>query len=146
MIVRKSKYSRGQRLSNRNSFRRNTHQRNGGYGANVSNKTKIKGNPTQILNKYLILAREALSSGDRIQAEYYFQHADHYSRIMIESGMEVGFDKNEKNQKNDQENLKEKNESLEKLSEGQSSNETLNDENDISLDSVAFLSGDLTKK
>ena len=37
--------------------------------------------------KYVNLAKEAASVGDRIQSEYYNQFADHYSRIMIENGI-----------------------------------------------------------
>ncbi len=43
---------------------------------------KIRGNVSQILEKYLTLARDANSSGDRIKAENYLQHADHYYRVL----------------------------------------------------------------
>ncbi|MCW5723387.1 MAG: DUF4167 domain-containing protein [Maricaulaceae bacterium] len=43
---------------------------------------KIRGNAAQIYDKYLQLARDASSSGDRVQAENYLQHADHYFRII----------------------------------------------------------------
>ena len=46
--------------------------------------------------KYLKLAKESSASGDRIQAEYYYQFADHYSRLMIELG--VSIDENSENQ------------------------------------------------
>ena len=36
----------------------------------------------KLLEKYNALAKEALSSGDRILSENYFQHADHFSRII----------------------------------------------------------------
>lgn len=36
----------------------------------------------QAKEKYLQLARESLAAGDRIQAENYFQHADHYTRVI----------------------------------------------------------------
>ena len=39
------------------------------------------------LKKYIKLAKESFSVGDRIQAEYYNQFADHYSRLMTESGV-----------------------------------------------------------
>ena len=35
------------------------------------------------MDKYNNLAREALSSGDKILSENYLQHADHFSRILI---------------------------------------------------------------
>ena len=36
----------------------------------------------KLLEKYNALAKEALSSGDRILSENYFQHAEHFSRIV----------------------------------------------------------------
>jgi hypothetical protein len=36
--------------------------------------------------KYLSQARDALASGDRVAAEYWFQHADHCYRMMVEEG------------------------------------------------------------
>ncbi len=38
-------------------------------------------NASKLIEKYSNLAREALSSGDKILSENYFQHADHFSRI-----------------------------------------------------------------
>lgn len=43
---------------------------------------RIRGNAFQVHEKYLALARDAQSSGDRIAAENYFQHAEHYFRII----------------------------------------------------------------
>ena len=43
---------------------------------------KIRGTASQVYEKYLQLARDANSSGDRIQAENYHQHAEHYFRIL----------------------------------------------------------------
>ena len=43
---------------------------------------KIRGTASQVYEKYLQLARDANSSGDRIQAENYHQHAEHYFRIV----------------------------------------------------------------
>jgi hypothetical protein len=43
---------------------------------------KIRGNAAHIHEKYLQLARDAASSGDRILAENYHQHAEHYFRIV----------------------------------------------------------------
>lgn len=43
---------------------------------------KIRGSAQQILDKYLQYARDAQSSGDRISAENYFQHAEHYARVL----------------------------------------------------------------
>ncbi|KAA5803720.1 DUF4167 domain-containing protein [Alkalicaulis satelles] len=43
---------------------------------------KIRGNAQHICEKYLQLARDASSSGDRVMAENYYQHAEHYLRIV----------------------------------------------------------------
>jgi hypothetical protein len=43
---------------------------------------RIRGNAFQVHEKYLALARDAQSSGDRIAAENYMQHAEHYFRII----------------------------------------------------------------
>jgi len=45
-------------------------------------EVRIRGNAYQVHEKYLTLARDASSSGDRIAAENYYQHAEHYFRIM----------------------------------------------------------------
>jgi hypothetical protein len=43
---------------------------------------RIRGNAHQVYEKYLALARDALSSGDRISAETHYQRAEHYFRIL----------------------------------------------------------------
>ena len=63
---------------------------NNGGGYNNPNRSfdsngpevKIRGSATQVYEKYLQLARDANSSGDRVMAENYLQHAEHYFRIM----------------------------------------------------------------
>ena len=42
---------------------------------------KIRGSAHQIFERYLTLAREATANGDRIAAENFYQHAEHYFRI-----------------------------------------------------------------
>ncbi|MGH7121033.1 MAG: DUF4167 domain-containing protein [Acetobacteraceae bacterium] len=43
---------------------------------------RIRGTSQQLFEKYLQLGRDATTGGDRVLAESYFQHADHYFRIM----------------------------------------------------------------
>src|SRR5690606_32515333 len=43
---------------------------------------KIRGTAQQIADKYTALARDAQSSGDRVMAENYLQHAEHYNRLI----------------------------------------------------------------
>ena len=47
---------------------------------------KIRGNAYQVFERYVALAREAATSGDRIAAENYYQHAEHYFRVMNLNG------------------------------------------------------------
>ena len=81
----------------RNNFRRNDRnfKSNGDrpkFGSNFSNnesfQRKVPGrnnhNASKLIEKYNNLAREALSSGDKILSENYFQHADHFTRILDE--------------------------------------------------------------
>ena len=83
--------------SRRSNFRRNDRnfKQNSDrpkYGSNFSNndnfQRKIPGrnnhNASKLIEKYNNLAREALSSGDKILSENYFQHADHFTRILDE--------------------------------------------------------------
>ena len=62
---------------------------NGGGGFNPNRtfdssgpEIKIRGSASHVYEKYLQLARDANSGGDRIMAENYLQHAEHYYRIM----------------------------------------------------------------
>ncbi len=48
------------------------------------------GNARQVRERYLALARDATTAGDRITAEGYFQHADHYYRVMTANGRDPG--------------------------------------------------------
>ncbi|MEM1385306.1 MAG: DUF4167 domain-containing protein [Pseudomonadota bacterium] len=44
---------------------------------------KVRGTPQQIIDKYLSLARDAQTSGDRVTSENFLQHAEHYQRILL---------------------------------------------------------------
>ena len=84
----------------RNNFRRNGRNERGfkpnndrgKFGSNFSNnenfQRKVPGrnnhNAPKLIEKYNNLAREALSVGDKILSENYFQHADHFTRILSE--------------------------------------------------------------
>ncbi len=81
----------------RSNFRRNdrSYKTNGDrtkFSSNFSSsdnfQRKIPGrnnhNASKLIEKYNNLAREALSSGDKILSENYFQHADHFTRILSE--------------------------------------------------------------
>ena len=84
----------------RNNFRRNgRNDRNfknnidrGKFSSNFNNnesfQRKLPGrnnhNAPKLIEKYNNLAREALSIGDKILSENYFQHADHFTRVLNE--------------------------------------------------------------
>ena len=85
---------------NNNNVRRNNFRRNDrGFKSNLdrpkysSNFSKNENfqrkspgrnnhNASKLIEKYSNLAREALSTGDKILSENYFQHADHFTRIL----------------------------------------------------------------
>ena len=46
---------------------------------------KVRGTPQQIIDKYQALARDAQVAGDRVAAESYLQHSEHYSRLLGEA-------------------------------------------------------------
>ncbi|MEP3112126.1 DUF4167 domain-containing protein [Nisaea sp.] len=68
------------RGGNNNNRRPNTPNRNQTFDSNGPD-VRIRGNAHQVYEKYLTLARDASTSGDRLLAENLFQHADHYFRI-----------------------------------------------------------------
>lgn len=49
-------------------------------------EVKIRGTAAHIFDRYCQLARDASAAGDRIAAENYLQHAEHYYRIMMANG------------------------------------------------------------
>ena len=105
----------------RNNFRRNerTFKVNGDrnkYNNNFSNsdsfQRKISGrnnhNASKLIEKYNNLAREALSTGDKILSENYFQHADHFTRVLSEREIQKKLFDN-KSTKEDEKNSQTKN-------------------------------------
>ncbi len=100
----------------RNNFRRNdrnfkSNGDRGKFGSNFSNnenfQRKLPGrnnhNAPKLIEKYNNLAREALSSGDKILSENYFQHADHFMRILNEKEIQkknIISSNNDKSQEN----------------------------------------------
>ena len=79
------------RSNNDRNFKKrngNGHKLNGDFNNNPEFKRRNPGrnnqNAAKLIEKYNNLAREALSSGDKILSENYFQHADHFTRILKE--------------------------------------------------------------
>ena len=50
---------------------------------------KVRGTPQQIIDKYMLLARDAQLGGDRVAAENFLQHAEHYTRMLSEAQREL---------------------------------------------------------
>ena len=117
-----------------NNGRRNTYRRNeknfksngerNKFNNNFSNsenfQRKAPGrnnhNASKLIEKYNNLAREALSGGDKILSENYFQHADHFTRIFNEKETKKKtIFKNQIPENNSLSDIKEKN--IENLSE-----------------------------
>ncbi len=78
------------RNNNSNSNRRSN-------SANIVNRVfdsngpegKVRGTPQQIVDKYQSLAQDATLAGDRINAENFLQHSEHYSRLLSEAQNEI---------------------------------------------------------
>ena len=133
------------RSGKRSNFKRNN---------TFVNKSRNKGNVTQQYNKFLKLAKEASSSGDRIQSELYYQYTDHYYRVMVELG--ISFE-----EQDGSENKSIENKSLEVEDKASSKEEDLLEEKNIdskediqkassedleSIESIPFISEPPKKK
>lgn len=78
-------YSQGNGGYN-NQHRRPRHHSGGGGGQGGGNHNRPRKNYSAMREKYQAQARDALSAGDRVLAENYFQHAEHCYRMMVEEG------------------------------------------------------------
>ncbi len=74
----------GRRQRNRGGGRRNNQPRTQVYDSNGPD-VRIRGTAHQVAEKYLALAKDATASGDVVVAENYYQHAEHYIRIIGEN-------------------------------------------------------------
>ncbi|MCR0982532.1 DUF4167 domain-containing protein [Roseomonas populi] len=88
------------RMRGRGNFRQGGHNGGGGGGGprpqhngnqpmnrnhvfdSIGPDMRMRGTAQQLFEKYLQLGRDATGSGDRVMAEGYFQHAEHYFRIL----------------------------------------------------------------
>jgi hypothetical protein len=83
------------RQAGRRRGRNNNNPRQNGGGGGGGNRgsgdsgnridSRARGNAAQLLEKYRNLARDAQMAGDRVNAEYYFQFADHYFRVLADN-------------------------------------------------------------
>ena len=133
------------RSGKRSNFKRNN---------NFINKSRNKGNVTQQYNKFLKLAKEASSSGDRIQSELYYQYTDHYYRVMVELG--ISFEEHDGSENKSIENKsleveekvssKEEDSLEEKNSNSQEDTQEASKEDLESIESIPFISEPPKKK
>lgn len=85
------------RSSNKSRNRGRNANRRGNNGGSVINRVfesagpegRVRGTPQQIIDKYISLAHDSQLSGDRVSAENFQQHAEHYSRILSEAQKEL---------------------------------------------------------
>ena len=108
---------------NNNNIRRNNFRRNdrgfksnvdrSKYGSNFSKNENFQRkspgrnnhNASKLIEKYSNLAREALSSGDKILSENYFQHADHFTRIQNDQDAQRKLNSTNDNPTNSKQNV-----------------------------------------
>lgn len=87
---------------------RNKNRNNRPSGGNVVNRVfdssgpegKVRGTPQQIIEKYNQLHRDAVLSGDRVNAENFAQHAEHYTRMLAEAQKEIDSKREEQERQN----------------------------------------------
>ena len=127
------------------SNRRPNFKRNNNYVP----KNRNKGNITQQYNKYLKLAKDTFSSGDRIQAEYYYQFTDHYYRLMVELGINLeDQDTTDETKLSNNENstVDETKDASRQEDSKLVDDDTKNEDVDESIESVPFISEPVKKK
>ena len=85
------------RSSSKSRNRGRNANRRGNNGGSVINRVfdsagpegKVRGTPQQIIDKYNSLAHDSQLSGDRVSAENFQQHAEHYQRVLSEAQKEI---------------------------------------------------------
>jgi len=115
---------------NNNNVRRNNFRRNDRvfksnldrpkYGSNFSKNENFQRkspgrnnhNASKLIEKYSNLAREALSTGDKILSENYFQHADHFTRILNDQDAQRKINSQNNDQSKSQQSIAEANKEL----------------------------------
>ena len=116
-------YKRQVTFRNNNNVRRNNFRRNersfksnidrpkytSSFSKNENFQRKSPGrnnhNASKLIEKYSNLAREALSSGDKILSENYFQHADHFTRIFNDQDAQKKLSSTNNKTDNSQQNI-----------------------------------------
>ena len=102
--------SNGDRSINRNLENQSLVSNNGFQRKNHRNNNQ---NASRLVEKYNNLAREALSTGDRILSESYFQFSDHYLRVQNEKEKNQNYLSHDKNKSNNESSSEIKQEKIE---------------------------------
>lgn len=84
------KRSRGRGRRPQNNHSHNHHHNHNRAFDSTGPDVKIRGTAAHVYEKYLQLARDAGSAGDRVMQENYLQHAEHYYRILMAQGAQMG--------------------------------------------------------
>ena len=135
------------RSNRRPSFKRNNNFSNG--------RGRNKGNITQQYNKYLKLAKEAFTAGDRTQSEYYYQFTDHYYRLMVDLGINIDESQtnlddkiNPSHDSQEKQSLNEQDTNVEDSNTEKNTNSDDIDKDDSveSIESIPFIAKPATKK
>ncbi|MCO4841388.1 MAG: DUF4167 domain-containing protein [Yoonia sp.] len=109
--------------SSKSRSRNNKSRNNRPSGGNIINRVfdssgpdgKVRGTPQQIIEKYNQLHRDAVLSGDRVDAENFAQHAEHYTRLQAEAQREVDAKREEQEEQNRQRQIERDRERQERL-------------------------------
>jgi len=94
--------------SSRSRSRNKNRNNNRPSGGNIVNRVfdssgpegKVRGTPQQIIDKYQQLHRDAVLAGDRVNAENFAQHAEHYLRMLAEAQKEIDAKREQQEQQN----------------------------------------------
>lgn len=92
----------------RSRSRNKSRSNNRPSGGNIVNRVfdssgpegKVRGTPQQIVEKYTQLHRDAILSNDRVNAENFAQHAEHYTRMLAEAQKEIDAKREEQEKQN----------------------------------------------
>ena len=111
---RRGRFRGGDRNFKRNNGGSNKYKSD--FSSNTNFQRKVPGrnnhNASKLIEKYNDLATEALASGDKILSENYFQHADHFTRVIEEQDRKKNIKNLEKSETSEikENNLEEKQE------------------------------------
>lgn len=105
------------RSRNRNNNRKGPNPLSRSFESNGPD-VKIRGNAQHIADKYSQLARDAAASGDRVMAENYLQHAEHYYRIIAAAQAQLGIQQQREREDDDDGEIAEEAEELDGVQGG----------------------------